>query len=128
MQYAVEELCKNLKEVMVWNNTNDEFMDKLYNIGIVVSNSWILEKQTRAENMVFKYLSQSIASSQEDVDKIRETLNWFFYEYLFELKLSKKKPCKETAAMWDEQNNPICYDFESLSDYLIKTYSDKNQN
>lgn len=67
-----------------------------------------------------KFLDLLVDILIEDDNK-QEVFYGYIFEYLPQLKEEGRVPCQINAQMWDENNNPMCYDIDSLVDYLYES-------
>lgn len=93
------------------NIKQDEYINNLYSLGIdIIESEMLMNYET-----VFDIAVKALIPDEEK----RDTFYWYIFEYTSIL--DGRTPCIENAEMWDKDNNPICYDLDSLIDYLYES-------
>lgn len=105
-----QEFKKEIEELISIDTSQCEFIEKMSDIGVEVIDSQGFENY----NKVFDIAVKSIITDENKQD----TFYWYLYEYL--PKFNGSRTTVNDAEMWDENNNPMCYDLDSLVDYLYE--------
>jgi len=98
-----------LKSLISIIRETEEFIDKIDELGLDLSDSPLYIGYSKMSRL---YEEELLIGDEVAI----ETFDWYLYEYLPSLK--EKTPSEETARMWDKNKKPICYDFNSLCDFL----------
>lgn len=114
-----EELKEKLIKINDIINKTNEFIDISYSqLKIDFVETELFQSYGIVLDMLFDQIAETINVNSKE--KIFDTLTWYFFEYKFQIEnFGNSEFSKETAKMWDENDNPICYDIDSLTDYLI---------
>lgn len=82
-------------------------------------------------NMIFDDAICTIISSIclrcKNTAAVKDTIEWYIYEYLNFDEVIKDGPSIKTAAMFDKDDNPLCYDTYSLAEYIYEDEHDDSK-
>lgn len=124
--YKKEDLVVILKDIGKVIDEFDQFIDKASKCGFELRDDSSLWKYYDFTlDTLFKTIILSGVCDKKQVDEAKEMIGWFFFEYRERVKVEDMSI--ETAEAYDAQNNPICYDFDSLAQYLLDEYLDKKE-
>ena len=115
-----EPLKAYLTQMLNIIDDTDKFMDDTYKICKIDFIEFpLFNNYSNSLDLNIKLISSMFAKSKEEYDELYDIINWFFFEYRLKLKDNNLEMIKENAQCWDKDKNPICYDIESLGDYIF---------
>jgi len=114
-----------LKDVLLrWEKTLDEkncIIDMINdNLQIDITDSPIVLSFDEMEQLALEGIAHQITEDKKEFEKVLDTLTWYYYEYRYWVLRYDAELCETKTKMWTEDNTPICYDLDSLIDYLLK--------
>lgn len=113
MKMTKENFKQIITQIIDTYQENEDYVDQLLNLKIDLIETPLYECSG-------KFLDLLVNILIEDCNK-KDVFYWYIFEYLPQLKEEDKLPCQRNAQMWDENNNPMCYDLDSLVDYLYES-------
>lgn len=112
-----DELVDYLERILNSIKKTDEYVDNVYNFcNIDIIDTPIFEETSKRVDLIFELICKSVSKTKKEYEVKFDTISWFFYEYF----KPDREMTKENAMMWDKNMTPLCYDLDSLADYLLE--------
>lgn len=116
-----KEVLKNyLNKIQELIDQSDKFIENTYDLcKIDFIDSTLYSSYAQAIDMCFDMICDIFTNNDKDKEGLFDTITWFFFEYYYNCKSKDVEMCIDNASMWDKDKNPICYDIDTLCDYIM---------